>query len=118
MATLISSSIPFRMITMAKARLEIGVEEKHIIEVDSHGFPERVRVLVDGRELSSETILGQSLTRESDHRLGLKVHSIITKELQFSVGDRETHSVTVQLVKEGFGIKIELYVDGNLESTA
>jgi len=106
------------MIIMAKAKFEIGSEEKHVIEVDSRGFPDKVKILVDGKELSSEKILGQSKTREADHILGLTLHSITTKELQFSVGDREAHSVAVKLVKQGFGIKIELYVDGNLERTA
>jgi len=103
---------------MAKARFEIGSQEKHVVEVDSRGFPDDVKVVVDGRRLSSEEIIGQSLMRESDHRLGLKLRTVTTKEMQFSLEEGETHSVMVRLVKQRFGIKIEIYVDGNLEGSA
>ena len=103
---------------MANARFEIGSQEKHIVEVDSRGFPNEVEVVVDGRKLSPEDIMGQSLTRESDHRLGLKLRTVTTKEIQFSLGESETHSVMVRLVKQGFSIKIEIHVDGNLEGSA
>lgn len=103
---------------MVKARFEIGSQEKHVVEVDSRGFPNEAKIVVDGRKLSSEDVLGQSLTRESDHRLGLKLRTVTTKEIQFSLGERETHSVMVRLIKQRFGIKIEIYVDGNLEGSA
>ena len=103
---------------MVKARFEIGSQEKHVVEVDSRGFPDEIEVVVDGKKLPSEEVIGQSLTRESDHRLGLKLRTVTTKEVQFSLGESETHSVMVRLVKQRFSIKIEIHVDGTLEGSA
>lgn len=78
---------------MTSARFELGQKEKHTVEVDYSALTGRIKVLVDGKELTDA------------HHFWLGA-----KKYNFEVGDAEKHKAELRLAT--YGHKVELVVDG------
>jgi hypothetical protein len=83
---------------MTKARLEVGREEKHIIEADCSSWTGRLKVLVDAREVSKT----------------MAFFTLGSKAVKFMVVGKEQYQIELR-VGEVMTAKLELYVDRRLE---
>jgi hypothetical protein len=80
---------------MTGVTYEIGDKEKHVLEVDQSKWSGKIKLLLDGREI----------TDARSFRGG--------KKLEFEIGNVEKHRV--QLDVASYGNKFELRVDGKTE---
>ena len=83
-----------------KARFEFGHNEKHVVEVSASMWTAAIKIVIDGREMTSK------------HQIGVS-----DKSYKFNIGDKEKHEVEVRVG----GIitpTAELFVDGRLLGAA
>ena len=81
---------------MTGKRYEIGEKEKHLLEVDYSKWTGKVKLLLDGKELT-----------EAQKFLGGR------KSLEFEIGSLEKHKIVLNVAPQGN--MFEVRVDGKTE---
>jgi head-tail adaptor len=84
---------------MSRARFEIGTNEKHTIEATASGWTSKVRIWVDGREITNTFKIG-----------------LANKSFKFQVGNTERHEIEIKI--GGTKTKFEFFNDGIIVGSA
>ena len=89
---------------MSRAKFEIGMNEKHTIEATASGWTSKVRIWVDGREITNTCKIG-----------------LANKPYKFQVGNTEvgnTERHEIEIKIGGMKAKFELFTDGMIFGNA